>query len=59
MRFDHRHEHLFPALCLGLALLLTVPGSWAREAGKRANVTILATGGTIAGTGPSTTTTVG
>jgi L-asparaginase/glutamin-(asparagin-)ase len=31
----------------------------AREAGKLANVTILATGGTIAGTGASSTTTVG
>jgi L-asparaginase len=59
MKFDHRHEHLFPTLCLGLVLLLSVPGTSAREAGKLANVTILATGGTIAGTGASSTTTVG
>jgi L-asparaginase len=59
MKFHHRHEYLFPALCVGMALLLTVSGAWAREMGKLANVTILATGGTIAGTGASSTTTVG
>src|SRR4249920_3711983 len=59
MKLDRRHEYLFPALCLGLALLLAVPGALAREAGKLANVTILATGGTIAGTGATSTTTVG
>jgi L-asparaginase len=58
-KLDHRHEHLFPAVFLGLALLLAVPGALAREAGKLANVTILATGGTIAGTGASSTATVG
>jgi L-asparaginase len=47
------------ALCMGLALLSAGFGATAREAGKLANVTILATGGTIAGTGATSTTTVG
>jgi L-asparaginase len=59
MKYDHRQQHVFTAFCMGLALLLTLPGAWAREAGKLANVTILATGGTIAGTGATSTTTVG
>src|ERR1700740_1613880 len=59
MKYDHRQQHLFTAFCMGLALLLASPGAWAREAGKLANVMILATGGTIAGTGPSSTATVG
>src|SRR5258706_8895097 len=59
MKYDHRQQHLFTAFCMGLALLLTLPGAWARESGKLANVTILATGGTIAGTGATSTTTVG
>ena len=45
------------------ALALALPGATfdaaAREAGKLANVMILATGGTIAGTGATSTTTVG
>jgi len=59
MKIDHRHQRLFVALCMGLALLFAAPAVWAREAGKLANVTILATGGTIAGTGATSTTTVG
>ena len=59
MKIDHRHQHLFAAFCMWLALLFATPAVWAREAGKLANVTILATGGTIAGTGATSTTTVG
>jgi L-asparaginase len=59
MKIDRRHQHLFAAFCMGLALLFVTPAIWAREAGKLANVTILATGGTIAGTGATSTTTVG
>src|SRR6266851_2508961 len=59
MKIDHRHQRLFVAFCMGLALLFAAPAVWAREAGKLANVTILATGGTIAGTGATSTTTVG
>jgi hypothetical protein len=58
MKYDHRH-HLFTAFCIGAALLFAIPAIWAREAGKLAKVTILATGGTIAGTGATSTTTVG
>jgi len=47
------------ALCMGLMLLSVSFGATAREAGKLANVMILATGGTIAGTGATSTTTVG
>jgi L-asparaginase len=59
MKYDHRQQQLFTAFCMGLALLLATPAALAREAGKLANVTILATGGTIAGTGSTSTTTVG
>ena len=45
-------------LCTIVALLVASP-ALAREAGKLANVMILATGGTIAGTGETSTTTVG
>ena len=45
-------------LCTVVALLVASP-ALAREAGKLANVMILATGGTIAGTGATSTTTVG
>ena len=41
------------------ALLAPASDALAREAGKLANVVILATGGTIAGTGATSTTTVG
>src|SRR5881296_1905447 len=59
MKYDDRQKHLFTAFCIGLALLLATPAALAREAGKLANVMILATGGTIAGTGATSTTTVG
>jgi L-asparaginase len=59
MRFNGTYQRLVHGFCLGLALLLTLPTALAREAGKLANVTILATGGTIAGTGATSTTTVG
>ena len=59
MKINDRHQQLLPGICLGLALLLAIPTALAREAGKLANVTILATGGTIAGTGATSTTTVG
>src|SRR5258706_1255963 len=59
MRFNDTYQRLVHGFCLGLALLLTPPAAVAREAGKLANVTILATGGTIAGTGATSTTTVG
>jgi L-asparaginase len=59
MKLDQRRQHLLSAFCLGMALLLVVPALLARESGKLANVTILATGGTIAGTGATSTTTVG
>src|SRR4029453_11936905 len=51
--------HFLTALCAGLILILAAPAALPREAGKLANVTILATGGTIAGTGATSTTTVG
>ena len=50
-------NYLFVSFCLGLALLSS-PVVLARGPGL-ANVTILATGGTIAGTGATSTTTVG
>ena len=59
MNHHTEHRHLLTALCLGLALLLVASVAAAREPGKLANVTILATGGTIAGTGATSTTTVG
>jgi L-asparaginase len=54
-----KHRQLFTAICVGTVLLLAAPAALSREAGKLANVTILATGGTIAGTGATSTTTVG
>ena len=54
-----KHQQLFTAICIGMALLLAAPAALSREPGKLANVTILATGGTIAGTGATSTTTVG
>ena len=50
-----------PLAAILTAMLLCLPadGALAREAGKLANVVILATGGTIAGTGATSTTTVG
>ena len=46
-------------LCAFSMLLFCGDGALAREPGKLANVMILATGGTIAGTGATSTTTVG
>ena len=57
MKSNHSRHHLFAAFCIGLALLASAP-ALARGPGL-ANVTILATGGTIAGTGATSTTTVG
>ena len=59
MKHDRTFPQWFSALCLALALLTTAFAASAREAGKLANVMILATGGTIAGTGATSTTTVG
>jgi L-asparaginase len=59
MNHHDANRHLLAALCIGLALLLIAPVAAAREPGKLANVMILATGGTIAGTGATSTTTVG
>jgi L-asparaginase len=59
MKLDQRRQHLLSAFCLGMTLLLVAPALLARESGKLANVTILATGGSIAGTGATSTTTVG
>ena len=59
MNHHTENRHLLTALCLGLVLLLVAPVAAAREPGKLANVVILATGGTIAGTGATSTTTVG
>jgi L-asparaginase len=59
MNHHDGNRHLLATLCIGLALLLVAPVAAAREPGKLANVTILATGGTIAGTGATSTTTVG
>ncbi len=47
------------AMLAGLLLCFPAGAPLAREAGKLANVVILATGGTIAGTGATSTTTVG
>src|ERR1700738_3392683 len=54
-----KYQELSAAMCIGMMLLLAAPTAFSREPGKLANVTILATGGTIAGTGASSTTTVG
>ena len=50
MKLDRRFPHWGSALLLGLVLVMFASAAAAREAGKLANVTILATGGTIAGT---------
>jgi L-asparaginase len=49
----------FAAILIALLLALATGPSLARESGKLPNVVILATGGTIAGTGATSTTTVG
>nr|WP_315396127.1 type II asparaginase [uncultured Duganella sp.] len=56
MTHNHNIQSRFYQVLLSCALLL---GSYAQAADKLANVTILATGGTIAGSGASSTTTVG
>ncbi len=56
MLHNHNIPTRFYQALLACALLL---GSYAEAADKLANVTILATGGTIAGSGASSTTTVG
>ena len=58
---QNRHLHLRPfgAIGLLLAMLLVWTPGQAQDAGKLPNVMILATGGTIAGTGATSTTTVG
>jgi L-asparaginase len=52
-------QRSFAAIFIGLLLWLAAGESLAREPGKLPNVVILATGGTIAGTGATSTTTVG
>ena len=59
MKRNHTLRHWIVALCAGLALASAALETDAREPGKLANVMILATGGTIAGTGASSTATVG
>jgi L-asparaginase len=52
-------QRLFAAIFIGLLPWLAAGEALAREPGKLPSVVILATGGTIAGTGATTTTTVG
>ena len=49
----------FSWLVAGVIVVFAASGAFAREPTGLANVTILATGGTIAGTGATSTTTVG
>ncbi|PKU24342.1 type II asparaginase [Telmatospirillum siberiense] len=57
MQFHFKRTCL--TMAIGLVLFSFGPSAQAREPGALPNVTILATGGTIAGTGASSTTTVG
>jgi L-asparaginase len=60
MGFDRRNQRSGAGCWVLLALaILAAPVAWGRDAGRLANVVILATGGTIAGTGATSTTTVG
>jgi len=59
MNQERAFRRFLSAFCIALALATFTSYTAAREAGKLANVVILATGGTIAGTGASTTATVG
>jgi len=59
MSNHQRHYRHFSMFATVWAVVLTCSSALAFEPGKLANVTILATGGTIAGTGASTTATVG
>ena len=52
-------QRSFAAIFIGLLIWLAAGESLARDPGKLPNVVILATGGTIAGTGATSTTTVG
>jgi L-asparaginase len=53
------HHRLPRWVVIAVLVVLAVPPALARSAGQLPNVMILATGGTIAGTGASSTTTVG
>ena len=60
IRFDELMKAFAPRLCAGLlALVLISPRPLRAEKTDHPNVVILATGGTIAGTGATSTTTVG
>jgi len=59
MSNHQRHYRYFSMFATVWAVVLACSSALAFEPGKLANVTILATGGTIAGTGASTTATVG
>src|SRR5438132_6989684 len=59
MTHDRTFRRWICAVCAALSLGFSALDTAAREPGKLANVTILATGGTIAGTGASSTATVG
>lgn len=59
MQNHRRHRRPLGAIGLFVALLLVWTPGHAQDAGKLPNVMILATGGTIAGTGATSTTTVG
>ena len=59
MTHDRTFRRWICAVCAALSLGFAALDTTAREPGKLANVMILATGGTIAGTGASSTATVG
>src|SRR5437899_4168860 len=59
MTHDRTFRRWICAVCAALSLGFAVLDTSAREPGKLANVMILATGGTIAGSGATSTTTVG
>ena len=59
MKHQHANRHFLAALAAAFALFFAWTTALAFEPGKPANVMILATGGTIAGTGASSTATVG
>jgi len=59
MTHDRTFRRWICAVCAALSLGFSALDTAAREPGKLANVTILATGGTIAGSGATSTTTVG
>src|SRR5438552_18855962 len=59
MTHDRTFRRWICAVCAALSLGFSALDTAAREPGKLANVMILATGGTIAGSGATSTTTVG